>query len=141
MTKDLKSLPFRAINLELKSQLSDLFLGLVSVQPSILLNISYICCFSPQKGTSDEICQFVTKAEYNGASQKFHFFEKGDVNGPAARPVYKFLTEKAADPDGSIDISWNFGIFLVSKDGLTVKRFQPSRTPYDEIKPELEKIV
>mmetsp|Transcript_34147 Transcript_34147/g.48527 ORF Transcript_34147/g.48527 Transcript_34147/m.48527 type:complete len:87 (+) Transcript_34147:323-583(+) len=85
--------------------------------------------------------KFVSNPEYGGAHEKLKFFEKADVNGENARPVYKFLTEQAKNPDGTIDIPWNFGIFLVSKDGTTVKRFQPSRTPYDQIKPELEKII
>jgi len=65
------------------------------------------------------------------------FFEKGDVNGPKARGVYKFVKEATKTPE----IGWNFGIFLVDKSGTPKQYFEPSRTPYDDIKPVLEKLM
>jgi hypothetical protein len=41
-------------------------------------------------------------------------FTKADVNGPNARPTYKYLKEKGVLGD----VAWNFaGKFLVDKDG------------------------
>lgn len=94
-----------------------------------------------EPGTHEEICQFVSKTEYSGANEKFHFFEKGDVNGGDAREVYKFLTEALPRDDGSKPVGWNFEIFLVDSAGEPYKRFVPSRTPYDLLKPHLEKLL
>ena len=51
---------------------------------------------------------------------------KADVNGPDAHPVWTFL--KAAYGDSS-DIGWNFGKFLVARDGNVVGRFCPPLRP------------
>lgn len=41
-------------------------------------------------------------------------FTKADVNGPNARPTYKYLKEKGV----LTDVAWNFaGKFLVDKEG------------------------
>jgi glutathione peroxidase-family protein len=92
------------------------------------------------QGTHDEICQFVSKAEFNGANEKFTFFEKSDVNGANVREVYTFLKESLPKEDGATDVGWNFEIFLVGKTGIPAKRFEPSRKVYDCLKPELEKL-
>ena len=56
----------------------------------------------------------------------FPMFSKISVKGSDIAPVYKWLIEKSGDPK---DIEWNFGKFLVLKDGSTVKRFAPRDVP------------
>ncbi|XP_020280704.1 probable phospholipid hydroperoxide glutathione peroxidase [Pseudomyrmex gracilis] len=78
-----------------------------------------------EPGTSEEIQNFVK--QYNVT---FDMFEKIDVNGDNAHPLYKWLkTQK----EGLLtnDIKWNFTKFIVDKNGKVVERFAPTTTPFD----------
>ena len=59
----------------------------------------------------------------------FPVFEKIEVNGPGAHPVFRAL--KAARPGflGTRAIKWNFTKFLVGRDGTVRGRFAPTDTP------------
>ncbi|WP_163194642.1 glutathione peroxidase [Clostridium thermarum] len=58
----------------------------------------------------------------------FQMFEKIDVNGENAHPLYKYLTEqKKGFLTGSI--KWNFTKFLIDKDGNIIDRFAPTTSP------------
>ncbi len=59
----------------------------------------------------------------------FPMMSKIDVNGPAAHPLYKWLTAEAPGLLGSKSIKWNFTKFLVGKDGRTLKRYAPLDKP------------
>jgi glutathione peroxidase len=61
----------------------------------------------------------------------FPLFEKVEVNGGNAHPLYQYLT--TADPDvvGMQAIQWNFTKFLIDRDGKVIKRYAPSATPED----------
>lgn len=55
-------------------------------------------------------------------------FEKTDVNGPNANPIYKFLKfhsslNKGKDKD--IRIQWNFAKFLVDAEGKVIGYWGP----------------
>lgn len=76
-----------------------------------------------------------------GADEKIVFFEKANVNGDDARPVYKYLKPELPNKEGSRDISWNFEIFLVDQEGTPVKRYAPSKTPYDNMKDTIESLL
>ena len=96
-------------------------------------------------GTISEIHQFCT-ANFN---IQFPQFDKIDVNGPNASPLFTFLkaqqgfggfdsadergkfmdqmlSRQDADYDKKADIKWNFTKFLVSRDGRVVRRFEPT---------------
>lgn len=76
-------------------------------------------------GSNQEIAEF---CELNyGVS--FPMFEKVDVNGGDAHPLFKFLKAKAPGVLGSQAIKWNFTKFLVDKDGKVVARYAPKDTP------------
>ena len=68
-----------------------------------------------EPGTNQEIKAFVAK--YNVT---FQLFDKIDVNGENAHPLYKYLKEKKKDFLGTSGIKWNFakvsdlGPFLIS---------------------------
>ncbi len=102
-----------------------------------------------EPGSNDEILDFCS-VNYNVT---FPLFDKIDVNGKAENPLYTFLKAKApfkGYPEGfeafanrltmihqktgsgfekGNAIKWNFGKFLVSKDGKTILRFEPMVSP------------
>ena len=96
-------------------------------------------------GTIQEIHQFCT-ANYD---IKFPQFDKIDVNGENAHPLYTWLKaqkgfggfdvndqrgkmmddmlrKRDADFDKKNDIKWNFTKFLVSSEGKVLKRYEPT---------------
>jgi glutathione peroxidase len=52
-----------------------------------------------------------------------------DGNGPAAHPLYQWLSAEAPGLFGSKAIKWNFTKFLVGKDGQVIKRYAPQTSP------------
>lgn len=57
----------------------------------------------------------------------FPLFEKTEVIGDNAHPLFAFLTGQG--PAEQFDIKWNFAKFLVDKEGNVVKRIEPQVTP------------
>lgn len=78
-------------------------------------------------GSDSEIAEFC-QLNY-GVS--FTMMSRIDVNGPAAHPLYKWLSAEAPGLLGSKAIKWNFTKFLVGKDGLVIKRYAPLDKPAD----------
>ncbi len=76
-------------------------------------------------GNNNEIAEFC-QLNY-GVS--FPMMGKIDVNGPAAHPLYQWLSTEAPGLLGSTAIKWNFTKFLVGKDGLVLKRYAPQDAP------------
>ncbi|UMM19559.1 hypothetical protein L5515_015103 [Caenorhabditis briggsae] len=67
-------------------------------------------------------------------ADKFKFeptlFQKINVNGDNADPLYKFLKQEKGG--FLVDaIKWNFTKFLVGRDGNVIKRFSPTTEPKD----------
>jgi glutathione peroxidase len=82
-----------------------------------------------EPGSAEDIAEF---CEINyGVS--FPLFAKLDVNGPGESPLYTWL--KAKFPG---DIEWNFGKFLVGRDGQVAQRFAPDTVP-EALIPAIEK--
>lgn len=69
----------------------------------------------------------------------FPIFEKVDVNGATAHPIFDFLTRTLPGWFGR-RIKWNFTKFLIGPDGKPLKRFAPMTTP-DKIESEVKKIL
>ncbi|CAB3729408.1 glutathione peroxidase [Trinickia soli] len=61
----------------------------------------------------------------------FPMFEKIDVKGPDAHPLYRYLTNEAPGLFGTKAIKWNFTKFLVDRRGEVVKRYAPKTTPQE----------
>jgi glutathione peroxidase len=61
----------------------------------------------------------------------FPLFEKVDVNGAHAHPIYQELTQAADDTGEAGEVKWNFEKFLVAPDGQIVGRFRPPVSPED----------
>ena len=56
-------------------------------------------------------------------------FDKVDVNGVNAHPLFEFLKEQCPGLLGSKAIKWNFTKFLVDEKGVPVKRYAPKDSP------------
>jgi glutathione peroxidase len=80
-----------------------------------------------EPGTDAEVQEFCTLTY--GVS--FPLFSKIDVNGASRHPLYAWLTTQDAKPEGAGDIKWNFGKFVVGRDGKVVARFAPPTAPDD----------
>ena len=76
-----------------------------------------------EPGSNEEIKQFCS-TKYNVT---FPLFDKLDVNGAKRHPLYVALAGKDSPFPG--DIKWNFGKFLIGRDGKILKRFEPRTTP------------
>ena len=87
-------------------------------------------------GADGEIAEFC-QVNY-GVS--FPMMSKIDVNGPAAHPLYKWLSAEAPGLLGSKAIKWNFTKFLIGKDGQVIKRYAPLDKPADLAK-DIEKAL
>lgn len=85
-----------------------------------------------EPGDATEICNFVAKKNV-----KFDMFEKIDVNGSKAHPLWNYLKHKQRGT--LIDaIKWNFTKFIIDKNGEPVERHGPNTNPKDLVK-SLEK--
>lgn len=71
---------------------------------------------------------------------KFPLFQKIDVNGGNAAPLYQFLKSEKPGLLGTEAIKWNFTKFLVNREGHVVKRYAPNDKPED-IKKDLSKML
>ncbi len=99
------------------------------------------------KGDDEQINAFCT-LKYNTT---FPRFKKIDVNGENESPLYSFLKQAYSKREGrgnffmnmmialsskmngksknDSDIKWNFEKFLINREGIVVKRFDPTVTP------------
>jgi glutathione peroxidase len=76
-----------------------------------------------EPGTNDEIKQFCA-TKY---SVTFPLFDKLHVKGPEQHPLYAVLSGKDSPFPG--DVKWNFGKFLLGRDGKILQRFEPKVAP------------
>ena len=89
-----------------------------------------------EPGSSEEIQEFCT-VNYG---INFPIFEKVDVKGEDAHPLFKYLTSEKKGLLGSESIKWNFTKFLINKEGKPIARFAPNTTP-EKISKELENLL
>lgn len=69
----------------------------------------------------------------------FTMFEKIDVNGEHAHPIYKYLKNNAKGILNN-EIKWNFTKFLIDSEGNVIDRFAPTTTP-KKIRKDIEKLL
>jgi len=103
-------------------------------------------------GTDEEINEFCSL----NFGTKFPRFAKIDVNGEHASPLYQWLKEQIPEDqtdaeaakfeemvkqytagNEEFDIKWNFGKFLINRDGKVVARYSPAITP-DRLEADIE---
>ncbi|HHR6579115.1 TPA: glutathione peroxidase [Providencia alcalifaciens] len=77
-----------------------------------------------EPGGAEEIGQTC----YINYGVSFPMFEKVDVNGSAAHPVFRYLKRELPGLLGG-RVKWNFTKFLIGRDGKPLKRFAPFTTP------------
>ena len=77
-----------------------------------------------EPGSSEEIGAFCQK----NYGVTFPMFEKVDVNGDDAHPLFQWLREEQGGLLGD-KIKWNFTKFLINRDGEVVDRFGPTTKP------------
>jgi len=78
---------------------------------------------SQEPGTTEEIKEFcATKYDVT-----FPMFDKVHVKGAERHPLYEALSGKDSPFPG--DVKWNFGKFLIGRDGKILKRFEPKVAP------------
>lgn len=85
-----------------------------------------------EPGNAEEIQCFVRDRKV-----KFDLFEKIDVNGKGAHPLYQYLKKEQG---GTLfdAIKWNFTKFIIDKNGKPVERHAPNTSPKEMLK-NLEK--
>ena len=88
-----------------------------------------------EPGTADEIGAFCQK----NYGVSFPMFDKIEVNGDNAHPLYQWLRTEKGGLLGSA-IKWNFTKFLVGKDGTVIKRYAPTTDP-EKISGDVEKAL
>ena len=81
-----------------------------------------------EPGTSEDIKNFAT-SKYN---VEFDMFEKVNVNGSEAHPLFNYLKEKQAGTMFNF-IKWNFTKFVIDKEGQPVARFSPGDDPMPKV--------
>ncbi|KAA3471053.1 putative glutathione peroxidase 4 [Gossypium australe] len=77
-----------------------------------------------EPGTNEQI----QEATCSMFKAEFPIFDKVEVNGKNAAPLYKFLKSEKVGYFGDA-IKWNFTKFLVNKEGKVVERYAPTTSP------------
>ena len=108
---------------------------------------------APEQGAEyAQVCQMKFGTE-------FTIFDRIDVNGANAHPLYVYLKQQQAQDKGNhlfkdfllklaslgekregSDIKWNFTKFLVNREGEVVERFAPSVSP-SEIEDDIQALL
>lgn len=92
--------------------------------------------FQQELSNSKDIQEFCS-ARYNVS---FPMFEKVDVNGPKAHPLYRFLVSQASGWLGVRRIGWNFTKFLIDRNGQVVRRYSTMTKP-EQIESDILKLL
>jgi glutathione peroxidase len=79
-----------------------------------------------EPGDADEVGEFCQK----NYGVTFPMFEKVDVNGADAHPLYQWLRSQKGGLLGDA-IKWNFTKFLIGRDGNVLGRYSPTTQPED----------
>ena len=90
---------------------------------------------SQDPGSNDEIGAFCQK----NYGVSFPMFEKVDVNGDDAHPLFGWLRQEKSGLLGS-KIKWNFTKFLVGRDGTVIKRYGSTTAP-EKIASDIEQAL
>ncbi len=88
-----------------------------------------------EPGSAAEIGQFCS----SNYAVSFPMFDKIDVNGDGAHPLYQYLKGEKAGLLGS-SIKWNFTKFLIDRSGKVVGRYAPTTTP-EQLTKDIEALL
>jgi len=84
-----------------------------------------------EPGTNEEIKRFAQSFKV-----QFDMFEKVDVNGSNAHPIWVYLKAKQGGLLGD-SIKWNFTKFVIDKKGQPVARFGTIDDPIPKVEKEI----
>lgn len=84
-----------------------------------------------EPGTAEEIAQFCER----NYGVTFDLFQKIDVNGDHAAPLYTYLTGDEAPIEDRGPVKWNFEKFLLDREGKLIARFRSG------VKPDAEELT
>jgi len=91
-----------------------------------------------EPGTNEEIKTFCSR-KYN---VKFPIYSKISVKGDDKAPLYRYLTDSAANPKTGGEIKWNFTKFLIDRNGQIIARFEsPVKPDSPEVISAIEKAL
>ena len=153
---------FQATGLAGKLVRLDAFRGKVA----LVVNTASKCGFTPQYSALEKLqkeyhakgfyvlgfpCNQFGKQEPGGAGEissfcqknygvSFPMFDKINVNGAAAHPLYKWLTAEKPGILGTRSIKWNFTKFLVDRNGQVIRRYG-SWTKPQNIAADIERLL
>ncbi|WP_067440556.1 glutathione peroxidase [Nocardioides jensenii] len=88
-----------------------------------------------EPGDAEEIGSFCQR----NYGVSFPMFEKVDVNGSSAHPLYQWLRGEKGGVLGS-RIKWNFTKFLIGRDGQVIERYAPATKP-EKLVDDIEKAL
>lgn len=88
-----------------------------------------------EPGEAEQIGEFCQR----NYGVSFQMFDKVDVNGPDAHPLYQWLRSEKKGLMGE-KIKWNFTKFLVGRDGTVLKRYGSTTKP-EKIAGDIEKAL
>ncbi|UWU94588.1 glutathione peroxidase [Bradyrhizobium sp. CB1015] len=88
-----------------------------------------------EPGQASEIQEFCS----SNYDVTFPLFEKIDVNGPKAHPLYEYLKRQQSGLLGAA-IKWNFTKFLVNREGRVVARYAPTARP-ESLRNQIETLL
>ena len=128
----------------------------------VIVNTASKCGFTPQ---FEELQALYTKQQFCRLNYgvSFPIFEKGDVRGDTAQPLFQYLTAEQgfqgfdlAHPLTEVltnalkenfpeylagnGIKWNFTKFLIDREGKVVARFEPTIAP-SAMAADIEKLL
>ena len=88
-----------------------------------------------EPGEAEQIGEFCQR----NYGVSFPMFDKVEVNGDGAHPLFQWLRQEKGGLLGSA-IKWNFTKFLVGRDGRVVDRYAPTAAP-DSLAGDIEKAL
>jgi len=91
-----------------------------------------------EPGNADQIRDFIQT--HGWERERLVLFSKRDVNGANARPVFTCLKNAIPFDDGTTNVLWNFGKFLIDHEGNPVKRFG-SKTEPNAMRNDIENLL
>ena len=89
-----------------------------------------------QSPESNEETENICQSNYGTT---FPRFDKVNVNGENASPIFKFLRQKQGGVLGNA-IKWNFTKFLIDRNGQVIKRIAPTVEP-SEIESDIKELL
>lgn len=89
-----------------------------------------------EPGNAEQIGAFCQK----NYGVSFPMFEKIEVNGGGAHPLYRFLKAEAPGLLGTGAVKWNFTKFLVDRQGRVVRRYGSKDKP-EKIAADIKRLL